>query len=219
MSTPIITESAAQAGTSKTDLIRDTRCMVVALDSSTRQIADNLAALRDRHSMSQREIAAEIGKSAAWVNRMLTWRQAGFPDDTPFGGAERREKESVQRAEHRATKPASVKLGNGEALKSLDGFSEAAKRQIAAACGDDVGPAASAEAVKAIDAAADASTSKPTTSTSGGTTQPKKGSPEWLFNEAVYFSDHTLTKMDDVTFARAMAMFNARRDDRLKVAA
>ena len=71
--------------------------------------------------------------------------------------------------------------------------------------------------------AAIASTSKPTTSTipsrSGDTTQPKKGSPEWLFNEAVYFSYHTLEKMDDATFARAMAMFNARRDDRLKVAA
>ena len=219
MSAPIITEFAVQAGTSKADLIRDTRSMVQALDNSTRQIADNLVALRDQHGMSQREIAAEIQKSVAWVNRMLAWRQAGFPEDTPFGGTERRKRETVQRAEHRAAKPASVKLGNGEALKSLDGFSEAAKQQIAAACGNDVDPAASAEAVKATHAAADASPSKPATSTSGGTTQPKKGSPEWLFNEAVYFFDHTLSKMDDVTFARAMAMFNARRDDRLKVAA
>jgi hypothetical protein len=213
---------APSTGASKADLIRDTRSMVTALDCSTRQIADNLATLRDRHGMSQRDIAAEIGKSPAWVNRMLAWRLADFPEDTPFGGTERRERESVQRAEHRqAAKPvAAVKLGNGEVLKSLDGFSEAAKQKITAACGNDVDPAASAEAVKAVHAAADASTSKPTTSTSGGTTQPQKGSPEWLFNEAVYFSDHTLAKMDDATFVRAMAMFNARRSQRcLKVAA
>src|SRR5271168_126971 len=137
-------ESAVQAGTSKADLIRDTRSMVRALDNSTRQIADNLVALQDRHGMSQREIAAEIEKSAAWVNRMLAWRQAGFPEDTPFGGTERRKRESVQRAEHRVAKPAGVKLGNGEALKSLDGFSGAAKQQIAAACRNDVDAPASA---------------------------------------------------------------------------
>jgi hypothetical protein len=34
---------------------------------------------------SQRQIAAEIGKSQAWVCRLLAWRAAGYADETPFG--------------------------------------------------------------------------------------------------------------------------------------
>lgn len=34
---------------------------------------------------SQRQIAEEIGKSQAWVCRLLAWRAAGYADETPFG--------------------------------------------------------------------------------------------------------------------------------------
>ena len=53
--------------------------------------------------MTQRQIAAGVGKSPAWVNRLLAWRSEGFVDDTPFGpsNAEQREraKERVQPTE------------------------------------------------------------------------------------------------------------------------
>jgi hypothetical protein len=71
--------------------------------------------------------------------------------------AQERENKQKQRAAKAGTTavPASdstvVKLGNGEALKSLDGFSEAAKRQIAAA-GD--GSADQRKAEYAVDEAA-----------------------------------------------------------------
>jgi len=58
------------------------------------------------------------------------------------------------------------------------------------------------------------STSKPTTSTSGDTKQPAKGSQQWHFNEAVYFEKHTMALMDDLTFARVMQMFAAKRAER-----
>lgn len=209
---------------SKTDLIAETKALVVSTDNTLRQIADNLARMQKYFCMSQREIAAEIGKSAAWVNRLLAWRNESFPEDTPFGGTARRERERVQRAEHRdEIKPTAVKLGNGETLKSLDGFGDAAKRQIAAAvAGDDVDPAASADRRKAENAAAESTESKakPVGSGSGETTQVKKGSQDWLFNESVWFANHTLSKMDDATWERTMEMFRAGRAERcLKVAA
>ena len=210
--------------TSKIDLIAETKALVVSTDNTLRQIADNLARMQKDFCMTQRDIAAEIGKSAAWVNRLLTWRNEGFPEDTPFGGTERRKRERVQRAEHReAAKPAVVKLGNGEPLKSRDDSGDIAKQQIAPAVpGNDVDPAASAEQRKAENAATEATKSKAKAagSGSGETTQVKKGSQDWLFNESVFFASHTLSKMDLETFDRTMAMFALRRPDRqLEVAA
>jgi len=40
---------------------------------------------------SQRQIAAAIGKSPAWVNRVLAWRRDGFPGEA-FGPAHHRER-------------------------------------------------------------------------------------------------------------------------------
>jgi hypothetical protein len=34
---------------------------------------------------TQRQIAEGVGKSAAWVNRLLQWRRDGYAEDTPFG--------------------------------------------------------------------------------------------------------------------------------------
>lgn len=71
----------------KADLITATKAMVVANDNSFREIADNVALLQSRHSMSQREIGAEIGKTHGWVCRVLKWREEGFPEHGPFGPA------------------------------------------------------------------------------------------------------------------------------------
>ena len=80
-STP--SKSAPQPGTSKADLIAETKAMVISTDNTLRQIADNLASLRDGHHMSQREIAAAVGNEFAWVNRLLSSREEGFSEDTP----------------------------------------------------------------------------------------------------------------------------------------
>lgn len=50
---------------------------------------------------SQRLIADSIGKSPAWVNRLLRWRTSGYRDETPFGpeSKAKRERARVQAAE------------------------------------------------------------------------------------------------------------------------
>jgi hypothetical protein len=62
---------------------------------------------------------------------------------------------------------------------------------------------------------------KPSTG-SGETKQVKKGSPEWLYGEAVYFDKHTMASMDEVTHARVMKMFadsHAQRQQQRQAAA
>ena len=157
-----------QAGTSKADLIAQTRDMIIScealaisLDNAGRQIADNLATLRDRDDMSLRQIGKELGKSHTWVKVILDWRANAFAEACPFAVRSKasREKTKVEtRVSSKPTvstnNPAVVKLGNSQVLKSLDGFSEAAKQQIAAA-GNDVDAAASAGQRKAENTAAD----------------------------------------------------------------
>jgi hypothetical protein len=187
MSASISLESNVQPASSNAEtaqqVITSCKAQISAIGSSTKELATDLAKLRDRFGMTQAAIAEAVGKKQPWVSHMLGWYDDDFKTDTPFGETSKaaRKRAKARPAKYQATDKSSS--GDADATKSKP------------------------------------TTSKPTTSTSGGTTQPKKGSPEWLFNEAVYFSYHTLEKMDDATFARAMAMFNARRNDRLKVAA
>ncbi len=156
-------------------VIASCKAQISAIGSSTKELATDLAKLRDRFGMTQAAIADAVSKKQPWVSHMLAWYDDDFNTDTPFGETS---KAARKRAKARPAKyQATDKSSSGDAGAST---SEPSK-------------------------------SKPTTSTSGTTTQPKKGSPEWQFNEAVYFFDHTLSKMDDANFARAMAMFNERR--------
>jgi hypothetical protein len=43
------------------------------------------------HGASQQQIAAAVGKSQAWVSRMIQWRREGL-EDTPFGPASKEER-------------------------------------------------------------------------------------------------------------------------------
>jgi len=54
---------------------------------------------------TQRAIAAKVGKSAAWVNRLLAWRNSGFIGDAAFSSQS--SKRRVQHAEQNA-KPAAA---------------------------------------------------------------------------------------------------------------
>jgi hypothetical protein len=49
--------------------------------------------------VSQRELAVRAGKSAAWINALLKWREHGYPDDSPFKNR-RSIANAVQQTEH-----------------------------------------------------------------------------------------------------------------------
>lgn len=98
-------ESTAQAVKSKTDLIAETRAMVVSVNNSNRQIADNLAVMRDHHGMTQQDIGEAMEKTQAWVSIMLKWRDDGFVEETPFGSFSKasRKRRKAEAANYKAT--------------------------------------------------------------------------------------------------------------------
>jgi hypothetical protein len=68
-------------------------------ETSLHAAAEDIAAAQAQ-SATQREIAEAVGKSPAWVNRLLKWRQGGYQDDTAFRP---QAKASRQRAHLQAT--------------------------------------------------------------------------------------------------------------------
>ena len=88
--------------TTKADLLSRARDAIEVGDQSLHEAADALALAKDDFKATQ--IAEAVGKSAAWVNRLLRWRREGCPG-SPFGpgskaGRERRK--CVQSTEQRA---------------------------------------------------------------------------------------------------------------------
>jgi hypothetical protein len=222
-------------GVTKADLLAQTRDMVasydgveISQDNTARQIADNFATLQDREHMTLREIGEGVGKSHTWVKVMLDWRAGGFCEARPFAARSKASREKAKletRVSNSVAKSAAVKLGNGEVVKSLDGFSEAAKRQIAAAAGNDVDVEASTQAMKSAHASADAPSSDAPTSKSkaasgGDTTQIKRGSQEhWLSEFRIAYKAY-FPKMDAATVAKAKAEAAAwQPEQHLKVVA
>lgn len=63
------------------------RLAAVAIKSGERNLknAAELLASAAEQGKSQRQMAEGVGKSPAWVNRLLQWRRDGYPEDTPFG--------------------------------------------------------------------------------------------------------------------------------------
>jgi hypothetical protein len=66
-------------------------------EASLHAAAEDIAAAREQGA-TQRQIAKAVGKSAAWVNRLLRWRESGYQDGTAFGP---QAKASRQRAQQR----------------------------------------------------------------------------------------------------------------------
>jgi hypothetical protein len=69
-------------------------------EKQLRLAAEHIAAAEAKGA-SQRDIAAAVGKSPAWVNRLLQWSRSGCQDDSPFGAQSR---ESRSRARVQAPK-------------------------------------------------------------------------------------------------------------------
>ena len=72
-----------------------------------------MAIAQEVYGASQQEIAAAVGKSQAWVSRVLQWRREGFKDDTPFGPASKAAR--VRAANYQATDKAVAKRAKPEA--------------------------------------------------------------------------------------------------------
>jgi hypothetical protein len=99
--------------TTKADLLSRAKDAIEAGDQSLHDAAEALALTQD-FKASQREIADAVGKSVAWVNRLLQWRRQGFVG-TPFGPgskARRERQKSVQAPEPRA--PRKIDADNAE---------------------------------------------------------------------------------------------------------
>jgi hypothetical protein len=70
------------------------RRAIAAGEGSFRQAAEYLAEAR-KQGATQRQSAKAIGKSPAWVNRLLKWRSGGYRE-TPFGPQSKAKRAAVQ---------------------------------------------------------------------------------------------------------------------------
>jgi hypothetical protein len=82
-----------------TELLSRAKQAIESGENSMRAAAEDIAAAQEQGA-TQRQIAEAVGKSAAWVNQLLKWRQSGYKDGTAFGP---QAKASRQRARVRAT--------------------------------------------------------------------------------------------------------------------
>jgi hypothetical protein len=100
---------------------------VAAGESRLRNAAEHIAAAIEAGA-TQRDAAATIGKSAAWINALLKWRTDGFKE-TPFGPESKKKRTRVQSPEHKKAKDA-----KSEARAKADqAKAEAAKARAEAA--------------------------------------------------------------------------------------
>src|SRR5271155_3455760 len=70
-------------------------------EASLQTAAEYIAKAQEQRA-TQRQIAEAVGKSAAWVNRLLKWRSGGY-DGEAFGRSKR---PRVQAAEQKKSRPA-----------------------------------------------------------------------------------------------------------------
>ena len=95
---------------SVTELLSRAKQAIESGETSLRAAAEDIAAAEEQGA-TQREIAEAVGKSAAWVNRLLRWRQSGYQDATAFGPqakASRQRARRVQSPEQKKQQPASM---------------------------------------------------------------------------------------------------------------
>ena len=95
---------------SVTELLSRARRAIESGEASLRAAAEDIAVAQEQGA-TQRQIAEAIGKSAAWVNRLLKWRESGYQDDTAFGPqakASRQRAQRVQAPERQRRKPATT---------------------------------------------------------------------------------------------------------------
>lgn len=92
----------------KAELLSRAKAAIEIGERSLHEAAEALGVAQELHSATQREMAEAIGKSAAWINKLLKWRRSGYKDHSPFGPTTKRER--VEHAQHqaKASKPRSA---------------------------------------------------------------------------------------------------------------
>jgi hypothetical protein len=93
-----------------TELLSRAKHAIASGENSLHTAAEDIAAAQEQGA-TQRQIAAAVGKSAAWVNRLLKWRQSGYQDATAFGPqakASRQRAQRVDTTEQKKQKPATT---------------------------------------------------------------------------------------------------------------
>jgi predicted transcriptional regulator len=114
--------------TAKAALLSRAKAAIEAGDQSLHDAAEALAIAQQDFNATQREIAEAVGKSAAWVNRLLQWQGEGCAG-SPFGPgskAGRERQKRVQSTEQQA--PLKVDADNSEA-SAEKGTTDRAKRE------------------------------------------------------------------------------------------
>jgi hypothetical protein len=71
--------------TTEAELLGRAKSAIHAGESSLRDAAEALGLAQQDFNTTQREMAAAIGRSASWVNRLLKWRQLRYKECSPFG--------------------------------------------------------------------------------------------------------------------------------------
>src|ERR1700724_3668348 len=69
--------STRSNGTTKAELLSRAKMAIEDGERSLRDAAEVLALAQKDFDATQREIAAAVGKSVAWVNRLLQWQKEG----------------------------------------------------------------------------------------------------------------------------------------------
>jgi hypothetical protein len=77
------------------DLLKQAKRAIADGEASLKEAAECISKAQARGA-TQRQIAEAVGKSAAWVNRLLAWRAGGFIGDA-FGPAHHKQRQSAQR--------------------------------------------------------------------------------------------------------------------------
>lgn len=101
---------SAAAMTTVSELLSRAKRAIESGETSLRTAAEDIAAAQAQGA-TQRQIAEAVGKSAAWVNRLLRWRRSGYRGDTAFGPqakASRQRTQRVQATERRKEEPATT---------------------------------------------------------------------------------------------------------------
>jgi hypothetical protein len=100
--------STRSNATTKAELLSRAKVAIEDGERSLRDAAEALALARRDFDATQREIAAAVGKSVAWVNRLLQWQKEGCLG-TPFGPGSktsRARRKRVQATEQEASRKA-----------------------------------------------------------------------------------------------------------------
>jgi hypothetical protein len=117
-----LADTVGANATTKDELLRSAKDAIEASDQSLREAAEALGVAQELHEATQAEMARAIGKSEAWVSRLLRWRRSDYKDESPFGPRTKadRLKHAKDRAASGASKPRKSRKASTQAQAHAD---------------------------------------------------------------------------------------------------